>query len=74
MHTYLDGDYAEAVRNIVFMFIVIAFLAFRSCYSVYYQTKENSRSKSNLSTASDDEIFKENESDFKTSTKINLLA
>ena len=61
------------------MFIVIAFLAFRSCYSVYYQTKESSKSKVNLSTSSEDEHLDNDdvfgvETDFKTSTKVNLLA
>ena len=75
---YLDGDYAEAVRNIVFMFVVIAFLAIRSCYSVYYQTKESSKSKINLTSSSDDEHVLEDdvfgvEHEFKTSTKVNLL-
>ena len=40
-----ETTFEEAVRNIVFIFIVIVILSVRSCYSVYYQSKESSKTK-----------------------------
>ena len=63
LNKILEADYNEAVRNLSIMFLVIAILAFRSCYSVYYQSRIKQQHR--RWTIETDEVFDISKKKFK---------